>query len=134
MLVGRLDLLFSENTQPYFNHVPENIRFLLIPLGSLLHLTASGLIAVLALLILVMFIVAWRTGENNRVSLSWLFLWLFLSELVLLVVSFYGDSLGVICHTLVAVMPMRITFWLMLLVVLDLALSLEVETTEIAVD
>lgn len=116
-----LENLFSENAQPFFNGPPANRLSASFPLGDLLHLCSSGtaLLAVLLTFLAVSIALARRDAR----SLAWagFFTWLLLVEAVLLFISYHGDPRSVIRHALAAVMPLRLSIWLLLLTLFDLA-------------
>lgn len=121
-LVGRLEFLFSENSQPYFPQIGTRLYRLLLPLGDMLHPTSSAAILIVFLLTLLPPGIAARARTLRWSVLAWIFGWLLLAEAAMLFVSFHGDSLGVIRHALVAVMPLRLSIWLLIVVAMDAAI------------
>jgi len=149
-LFRNLDGMFVGNRQPYFRGTPVSTPLWMIPIGDILH-PRSGWVAWidLALVVILFFTSSFsnmlltkkRKGiskdidiapandneVHGRVGLiiwSLIYMWLFLGEVVLLFVSFHGDALGILRHTLVAVMPLRLTLWTMAMVIIDIGISI----------
>lgn len=111
-LVGDLESLFSENRQPYFHEGYEEDPFWVVPLGNLLHMTSSGagLLSLGMIIALLWHDLQSRLGDRGDLIVL---VWLVLVEWVILAVSYHGDSLGVVRHTLLGVMPVRLSLWLL---------------------
>lgn len=118
-LVWKAEFLFSENIQSYFRETPDNIPFRFKPFGDMLHPTSSSIIALDIFLTVSVLAAAIKRHEQTSLALGWMFVWLLVGEFVLLFVSYHGDSLGVIRHALVAVVPLRLSTWLLTVFVLD---------------
>jgi hypothetical protein len=120
-VLHNLEALFSENMQPYFHLTPQNLPGWSEPWGNMLHISSSAPILLDPLLTLALVLVAMRRGSRGA-TICWSSIWLLLSEFVLLFVSYHGDSLGVIRHVLVAVVPLRLSTWILPLALLDTSL------------
>jgi hypothetical protein len=122
-LLNNLQLLFSENRQPYFTG-PSGYRVdWTVPVGSMLSIQSSGVVLLdLLLTVLVVAVVAIRRMDG-KYGLAWVLAWLMIVELAILFVSFYGDSLGVVRHALVAVIPLRLSTWMLTVFAADLVLE-----------
>jgi hypothetical protein len=123
-LVDNLDMLFSENIQPYFRKVDEGSLPWLSSIGDQLHPTSASTILLDAVLTLAVWIAAFRSRDRTILTIGWMFVWLILAEFAMLFVSFHGDSLGVTRHTIAAVMPFRLSLWMLSVFALDQSISL----------
>lgn len=122
-LLDNLQLLFAENRQPYFVG-PSGYRVdWTVPVGSMLNLQSSGAVLLDILLTVLISAEVVTTRKATRYGLAWVLVWLLLVELVLLAVSFHGDSLGVVRHALVAVVPLRLSVWMLAICAADLGLD-----------
>lgn len=124
MLLSNVDYLFSVNTQPYFYRPPNTALDRLSSLGDYLHTRAGSTIVLAGALTLAFLVMAFPRRDRTRIALGYTFVWLLLSELAMLFVSFHGDTLGVQRHTLVAVMPFRLSLWILAVFMVDRAVSL----------
>ncbi len=123
-LMRNLGFLFSENFQPYYREQPGNYPVWFKPIGEMLHPTSSAPVLMDALATLGLLVLAWRLG-GRALAIGWFFLWLLLGEFLMLFVAFCGDSLGVIRHALVAIVPLRLSLWVLPLFGMDFALRKE---------
>jgi len=118
----RTEDIFSENQQPFFFENPIGTRGRLITLGSMLHPKSSvvlPLVSLQTLLILFAWLknrTRWRTGWGIFVA------WLYATEVIMLGVSFFGDSYGIIRHTMGATVFMRFSIWLLSLIIAEFSL------------
>lgn len=119
-----LDYLFSINIQPYF-HSPYNPA-LTWPssIGDYLHTTASSSLILVILLALGFLVMFFLNTDRKRRSLGYTFIWLVLTEFMMLFVSFHGDTLGVQRHTLVGLIPLRLSLWILAIFAIDQAVSI----------
>jgi len=116
---GNVDYLFSENTQPYF-HTPSSSGLRWISaIGDILHSMAGSTLLIAVLLTLAYLATAVLQRDPKSLALSWTFIWMLLAALAMFFVSFHGDSLAWIRHTLVAVLPLRLSVWLLSLFLAD---------------
>jgi hypothetical protein len=92
-------------------------------LGNMLHMTSSGPLLLGGVLTAALVLAAAASRSARGAAVAWVFIWLLLNELVLLFVSYHGDTLGVIRHVLVAVVPLRLSAWILPPFFLDLALA-----------
>jgi hypothetical protein len=121
---GNVDYLFSENTQPYF-HTPSSSGLLWISaIGDILHPMAGSTLLVAVLLTLAYLTTAVSQRDPKSLALSWTFVWMLLTALALFFVSFHGDALAWIRHTLVAVLPLRLSLWLLSIFLADQLITL----------
>lgn len=147
-LFSNLDAMFVGNRQPYFRGTPASTPLWMIPIGDILHLRFTSVVWIdFILTILLLAICIWitfRQNDRNELNVTkistnidnqfvtnkfgflyaWasIFIWLFLGEMALLFVSYHGDALGILRHTLVAVMPLRLSLWLLLIVIFDIVI------------
>jgi hypothetical protein len=123
-LLSNVDYLFSVNTQPYF-YRPHNAALIrLNSFGDYLHTTTGSTVVLAGLLTLGFLAMAFLRRDRTRLAISYMFVWLLLAEFAMLFVSFHGDTLGVQRHTLVAVMPFRLSLWIRAVFVVDQVVSL----------
>lgn len=122
-LINNLDLIFVSNRQPYFRGTPESTPLFMLPIGDILHIRSSCTIYYDFLLTLFIVIIAIRKMKPHDISWAFIAIWLFISEIFLLFISYHGDSLGVERHALVAVMPLRLSVWLLTCIFCDLTYS-----------
>jgi hypothetical protein len=111
-LVGRLSDAFSENLQPFFYTYPTLIRQMVLAVGDIFHpLSSVAFIFPLFNGILII-ITAIRNSFTENKSWFWFTLWIISMIYGLFMASFFGDSGGLIRHTLGAVVFMRLMVWL----------------------
>lgn len=123
-LLSNVDYLFSVNTQPYFYRPYDAALIWLSSFGDHLHTTAGSTVVLAVLLTLAFLVMVFLCRDRIRFAISYTFVWLLLAEFEMLFVSFHGDTLGVQRHTLVAVMPFRLSLWILAVFVIDQAVSL----------
>ena len=112
-LLSNVDYLFSVNTQPYF-YRPYNAALIrLSSFGDYLHTTTGSTVVLTVLLTLAFLAMTLLRRDRRGLALGYTFVWLLLAEFAMLFVSFHGDTLGVQRHTLVAVMPFRLSLWIL---------------------
>lgn len=121
---SNVDYLFSENTQTYF-HTPSSSGLLWISaIGDILHPMAGSTLLIAVLLTLAYLATAVSQRAPKSLALSWTFVWMLLAVLAMFFVSFHGDALAWIRHTLVAVLPVRLSIWLLSILLADQVITL----------
>jgi len=121
---SNVDYLFSENTQPYF-HTPSSSGLLWISaIGDILHPMAGSTLLISVLLTLAYLATAVSQRDPKILALSWTFVWMLLTVLAMFFISFHGDALALIRHTLVAVLPMRLSIWLLSIFLADQVITI----------
>ena len=119
IFASKVDDLFSENIQPYFHSQSSNSHLWLSSIGDILHsVSGSTLLVVILLTLAFLATVALRRNPKS-LALGWTFSWLLLAALAMFFVSFHGDALAWIRHTLVAVLPLRLSVWLLSIFLAD---------------
>lgn len=115
-----VEISFSENRQPFFFPNEGRTTPALAYIGDLLHPKSSSVIWVALLELIVFGYLAIRNNRSVDISFFILFVVLFIGEMLMLFVSIHGDALGIVRHTLGSVMPLRLSIWLLPLLILDL--------------
>ena len=118
-LYQNLDAIFVANRQPYFRGSEQSMPLWMIPIGDVLHLRSPIVLAIDLLLTLALIFVVIFFRRCSRIPWVILLGWLFLCEMALLFVAFHGDALGITRHTLGAVMPARMSMWLLGVILFD---------------
>lgn len=116
---GNVDYLFSENTQPYFHSPSSSSMEWISTIGDILHPIARSTMLVISLLTLAYLAAVALSRDPKSLALGWTFIWMLLAALAMFFVSFHGDSLAWIRHALVAVLPLRLSVWLLSLFLAD---------------
>jgi hypothetical protein len=119
-LLGRLSDAFSENIQPFFFTYPTLNRKMLLAVGDLFHpLSSISFIFPIFGGVLVVISVLKNFIKNN---IAWLLFVLWLIGMIygLYLASFFGDSGGLIRHTLGAVVYMRMMIWLLPIIIAEI--------------
>ena len=123
-LYNDLDLLFYENLQPWFTGPASTRPGWLIQIGDILHVKSSAVVFLDLLLVLAVMITAARSGDTDQRIWAASFSWQVLILLFLFFISFHGDPRSTTRHTLVAVMPLRLYLWVLLMVLIDFSMTL----------
>jgi hypothetical protein len=111
--LGRLSDAFSENVQPFFFTYPTLIRNMVLAVGDMFHpLSSTAFLFPIFSGILVIIASIRNTFSQNK-HWFWLVLWLISMVYAQYAASFFGDSGGLIRHTLGAVVYMRLMIWLL---------------------
>jgi hypothetical protein len=111
-LLGRLSDAFSENIQPYFFTPPSMIRKMIVAIGDIFHPYSSVAFFFPIFSCLLIIVAAIRNSIMENKTWFIFSLWLLCMIYGLYLASFYGDSAGLIRHTLGAVVYMRFMIWL----------------------
>ncbi len=111
-LLGRLSDAFSENVQPFFYTYPTLIRKMVLAVGEIFHPLSSSAFFFPIFSGLLIIISSIRNSLENNKSWFWFVLWLVSMIYGLYLASFFGDSGGLIRHTLGAVVYLRFMIWL----------------------
>jgi len=119
-LYNDLELLFSENLQPWFSGPKDSHPSDLIRIGDMLHPKTSGVILLDVFFTIIIMFIAFRSRDADSLTWLWITMWLFIGEMVLLFISYHGDARSTIRHTLVATMPLRLSIWLLAILVFDM--------------
>ena len=119
-----LEYLFMENLQPWFTG-PDGVRQLTyIKMGDILHPKSHSILFINGIFSLAILFVGLYSRAQENIIWAWIVMWLLFSELFLLIISYHGDPRSTTRHALVAVMPMRLSIWLLLAIFSDISLSL----------
>lgn len=118
-----LENLFYENLQPWYTGPDGNRPLDLILLGDYLHQKSHSIIPIIFILTILLFVIAYKNNDQENINLALFMMWLFVGELFLLYISFFGDPRSIIRHALVAVVPLRLSIWLLLMMAFDFSLS-----------
>jgi len=112
-LMGRLSDAFSENVQPFYFTYPTLLRNMVLAVGDLFHPLSSTAFFFPIFSGILVIIAAIRNSFSQNKHWFWLVLWLISMVYGQYAASFYGDSGGLIRHTLGAVVYMRMMIWLL---------------------
>lgn len=125
-LYSNMESFFSENKQPYFHGSKKANRFQMEKVGNLLH-PLSGTIFYADLILLGgLCSITLKTRANRPLTWLWLAGWWLLSASLILFVSYFFDTWGVIRHVVYSVQMYRLFFWLYLLVMVDMLLVVSI--------
>lgn len=123
-LTDNLQFLFSENRQPFFLGPLAGYRSdWTADIGTGLHMLSSGASLISCILTAALLAAIWRRRLVSMYGLAWTAAWQLFVSLVILVVSFYGDSLGVVRHAMGAVEPLRLSAWMLSIFLADVAIA-----------
>lgn len=119
-LLGRLSDAFSENVQPYFFTQPTHLRKMAIAVGEIFHPYSS--VAFVFPLFAGLLVVISSIRNSIKENSSWFIfvLWFLAMSYGLYLAAFYGDSAGLIRHTLGAVVNMRFMIWLLPIILAEI--------------
>jgi len=120
---GRLSDAFSENIQPFFYTYPTLWRKMVLALGDILHpLSSTAFVFPLVSGFLIVFS---GLRENLPDNLPWMFfiIWIICIIYGLYVASFFGDSAGLIRHSMGGVVFMRLLVWMTPIILTEVALK-----------
>jgi hypothetical protein len=115
-----VEVSFSENRQPFFFPDENRTSSAISYIGDLLHPRSSSVIWVDLAGLILLGILSFHRRYPKFIALFFIFLTLFLGEILMLFVSIHGDTIGVVRHALGSVMPLRLSVWLLPLFTLDL--------------
>jgi len=116
------DGFFVTNLQPYFSADSNTRPAWFETVGNMFHPLSSVIILIDLLLTGVILLVALHRPEKDIVAWALIFGWLFLGEILLLFVSYHGDFYSQNRHVLAALVPMRLSMWLLIITISDIAL------------
>lgn len=122
-IAGQSSEFFLENAQPYFKEPETAARDQWMTLGDVLHPKSSAVFVIDFILLVALLINALQTPDVRSRIWAGLAGWLFLSATLILIVSFFGDTIGINRHVQFAVEMYRLFLWLFLIVLLDLFLT-----------
>jgi hypothetical protein len=122
-LLGRLSDAFSENIQPFFFTYPTLLRNMVLAVGDLFHSLSSTAFFFPIFNGTLVIIAAIRTSYSQNKHWFWMVLWLVSMVYGQYAASFFGDSGGLIRHTLGAVVYMRLMVWLLPLILAEIVTS-----------
>jgi hypothetical protein len=121
--LGRLSDAFSENLQPFYFTYPTLYRKMVIAVGDIFHpLSSSSFLLPLVGGILIA-ISAFRNMIARNISWTIFVIWLVGMIYGLYFASFFGDSGGLIRHTLGAVLYMRMMIWIFPIILAEIVSS-----------
>lgn len=118
-LYQNLDAIFVANRQPYFRGSEQSTPLWMLPIGDQLHLRNSIVLVVDIAFTLLLILAATLLKFHSKTPWALTFFWLLACEMALLFVSYHGDALGVTRHTLAAVMPARLSMWMLGILLCD---------------
>jgi hypothetical protein len=119
-LLGRLSDAFSENVQPFFFTYPTLLRNMVLAIGDMFHPLSSTAFLFPIFSGILVIIAAIRNSFSQNRHWFWLVLWLICMVYAQYAASFFGDSGGLIRHTLGAVVYMRLMIWLLPIILAEI--------------
>lgn len=119
-LLGRLSDAFSENVQPFFFTYPTLFRNMVLAIGDIFHPLSSTAFFFPLFSGILIIIAAIKKSLTQSKHWFWLVLWLLAMVYGQYAASFFGDSGGLIRHTLGAVLYMRLMIWLLPIVLAEI--------------
>jgi len=122
-LLSDIDFLFLENAQPYFLEKKTPLRSALYFVADLMH--PKTILILFLDVFLLGALISSSLNARGRIGFVWSFIgvWLFGSASAMLFVSYFGDAMGLIRHTMFSIEIYRLMFWVFLLVVVDFAIT-----------
>lgn len=124
-LLGRLSDAFSENIQPFFFTYPTLFRNMVLAVGDMFHPLSSTAFLFPIFSGILVIIASIRNSFSQNKHWFWLVLWLISMVYAQYAASFYGDSGGLIRHTLGAVVYMRLMIWLLPIILAEIISSIK---------
>jgi len=121
-LLSNMDLFFSENLQPYFHSRRSDYGLQLEMVGNVLHPISSVVFYADLILLGGLCGLTLKTRASRPFTWLWLAGWWVVSASLILFVSYFFDTWGVIRHVVYSVQMYRLFFWIYLLVMIDLLL------------
>jgi hypothetical protein len=115
-------LSFTENAQPFFTRNEEITPTWLVYIGDLLHPKDAGVLAVVVLELAILGYLAFLKRDPRVTALAVCLAVFFVGELAMLFVSILGDAAGIVRHTIGSLLPLRLSIWLLLVIIIDAAL------------
>jgi hypothetical protein len=122
-LMGRLSDAFSENVQPFYFTYPTLLRNMVLAVGDMFHPLSSTAFFFPIFSGIMVIIASIRNSFSQNKHWFWLVLWLISMVYGQYAASFYGDSGGLIRHTLGAVVYMRLMIWLLPVILAEIISS-----------
>lgn len=119
-LLGRLSDAFSENIQPYFFTPMTHMRKMVIAIGEIFHPYSSVAFALPIFTGVLVVISSIRNSIKKNIAWFFFVLWFLAMTYGLYLAAFYGDSAGLIRHTLGAVVNMRFMIWLLPIILAEI--------------
>ncbi|MBI3161967.1 MAG: hypothetical protein HYZ23_05640 [Chloroflexi bacterium] len=116
---SNLSGIFSENIQPYFFSDDTPLRKAMISANDLIHPNTHLVFLLDILLFMGLCFAVVRKKSITLITWTWMSAWLIASASIMLVVSFFADSIGITRHTLFPVELFRLMLWLFLVLLFD---------------
>jgi hypothetical protein len=122
-LLMKMEEFFSENIQPYYHKAAKDpLRMRAIALGDALHPRSSAVFYLDMVLLAGLLLHAVRSRSPRPLAWLWLATWYFASASLVLFMSYFFDTWGVIRHVVYSIQMYRLFMWIFILVLLDLLL------------
>jgi hypothetical protein len=122
-VLANSEAAFGESTQPFFERNPDITPDSLFYFGRLMHPVNTSLIFIAAAQIALFAFLALKRKDASKKAMAGLFLVFLLGEIFMFAISILGDAGGIVRHTMGAVMPMRLSLWLLPPFILDSVFS-----------
>jgi hypothetical protein len=129
-VMSRLSDAFSENVQPFYFIYPTLYRKMLLAVNDIFHPLSSAAFFFPLLGLILTAISTFSKKTQIETKLPWLIFVFWLVGMVYcqFFASFFGDSAGLIRHTLGAVLFMRMMVWLMPIILVEIAMQHKTES------
>lgn len=118
-LMERSDYLSAGYIQPYFTTTEIRSRKNLLDIGKIVHPETNVVFLVDLILIVSMYGHSLRYPNARTWAWTWLATWMFFYGCVSVLLSFFGDNIGIHRHIFPYVEIFRLLFWIGLLVNMD---------------
>lgn len=122
-LAEHANLLFAENSQPYFKLPDRPLRERAFMIGDFLHTKSVSVVILDFVLVATSLVSAAGRRSTSQWPISVLLAGLLASACLGLVLTFFADTIGVERHVLLSIMLFRLVTWTGLVLVVDAALG-----------
>jgi len=116
-----VDVAFAINLQPYFKASELPARPLLIMAGNYLHSKSGTVFFIIIFLLLILWSFVLFQNKRNVIPWAWIITWAFLTATATIFFTIFGDTYGLVRHTLSSTMTFRLLMWMLLLIIADIA-------------
>lgn len=118
-LMERADYLADGYLQPYFTTSEIENRKALLTIGQLVHPETNAVYLLDAVLVVSIIVISLRHPSSHQWAWSWFIAWVFFYASASLLLSFFGDNIGIHRHIFPSVAIFRLLLWIGLLANVD---------------
>ncbi len=122
-VLANSEAAFGESTQPFFERNPDVTLDSFFYFGRLMHPVHISILFITAAQIVLFVNLAIKNKDQSKKAIAGLFVVFLLGEIFMFAISILGDASSIVRHTMGAVMPMRLSLWLLPPFILDTAFS-----------